>query len=454
MSKEKKGLRTFIIIWLGQLVSLIGSGLIGFALAVWVYDQTGQATPFAMTALFSVLPRILLSPIGGALSDRWNRKAIMLISDSLAGLTTLATAFLLLTGRMEIWMIYVISALEAIFGAFQQPAYSASIVMMVPKEQLTRANSMMQMGEAIQSIITPILAGALVTTVGMKGIIIVDITTYLLALMTLIFVRIPQPERKQETGKKISVFKDVAFGWHYLVARKGLLGLLLYYASVNFFLNISAVMLGPLILSFGSATSLGVAQTVMGVGMLAGSLIMSVWGGVKKGKVKAIIGFLVLSAVGFMVAGFRPSLLFVSIGLFLLMFFLPFGSGPSAALLAAKVAPDVQGRVFATRSMISQSMMPFAFILSGILADNVFNPLLVEGGKLANTFVGRWLGVGPSRGIGLMMITSGLFLLVVSLLVYLNPRVRNIESEIPDAIPDEGKAEIPVEGTPETVPAN
>ena len=272
MSKEKKGMRTFIIIWLGQLVSLIGSGLIGFALAVWVYDQTGQATPFAMTALFSVLPRILLSPIGGVLSDRWNRKAIMLISDSLAGLTTLATAFLLLTGRMEIWMIYVISALEAIFGAFQQPAYSASIVMMVPKEQLTRANSMMQMGEAIQSIITPILAGALVTTVGMKGIIIVDITTYLLALMTLIFVRIPQPERKQETGKKISVFKDVAFGWHYLVARKGLLGLLLYYASVNFFLNISAVMLGPLILSFGSASSLGVAQTVMGVGMLAGSL--------------------------------------------------------------------------------------------------------------------------------------------------------------------------------------
>ena len=452
MSKEKKGMRTFIIIWLGQLVSLIGSGLIGFALAVWVFEQTGQATPFALTALFSILPRILLSPIGGALSDRWNRKAIMLISDSLAGLTTLATAFLLLTGRMEIWMIYVISALEAIFGAFQQPAYSASIVMMVPKEQLTRANSMMQMGEAIQSIITPILAGALVTTVGMKGIIIVDITTYLLALMTLIFVRIPQPERKQETGKKISVFKDVAFGWHYLVARKGLLGLLLYYASVNFFLNISAVMLGPLILSFGSASSLGVAQTVMGVGMLAGSLIMSVWGGVKKGKVKAIIGFIVLSAVGFMIAGFQPSLLFVSIGLFLLMFFLPFGSGPSAALLAAKVAPDVQGRVFATRSMISQSMMPFAFILSGILADNVFNPLLVEGGKLANTFVGRWLGVGPSRGIGLMMITSGLFLLVVSLLVYLNPRIRNIESEIPDAIPDEGSLDKTIEGNPEMVP--
>ena len=452
MSKERKGMRTFIIIWLGQLTSMIGSGLIGFALSVWVFDQTGQATPFALTALFSILPRILLSPIGGVVSDRWNRKAIILISDTLAGLTTLAAAFLLLTGRMEIWMIYVISALEASFGAFQQPAYSASIVMLVPKEQLTRANSMLQMGEAIQSIVTPVLAGALVTTVGMQGIIIIDITTYLLALVTIISVRIPQPERKQETGKNNSVIKDVAFGWHYLTERKGLFGLLLYFASVNFFLNLSAVMLGPLVLSFGSATSLGITQTVMGVGMLAGSLIMSVWGGVKKGKVKAIIGFIVLSAAGFMVAGLRPSLLFVCIGLFLLVFFLPFGSGPSASLFAAKVAPDVQGRVFATRSMISQSMMPIAFLLSGILADNVFNPLLVEGGALANTFVGRWLGVGQSRGIGLMMITSGLILLVVSLFTYLNPRIRNIETEIPDAIPDEGGPDIPVEGTGEMVP--
>ena len=453
MAKERKGMRTFIIIWLGQLTSLIGSGLIGFALSVWVFEQTGQATPFALTALFSVLPHILLAPIGGAVSDRWNRKAIMVISDSLAGLTTLAAAFLLLTGRMEIWMIYVITTVEAVCGAFQQPAYSASIVMLVPKEQLTRANSMMQMGQAIQSIVTPLLAGVLVTTVGMKGIIIIDIATYLLALVTLISVRISQPERKEETNKRFSVLKDVAFGWHYLVARKGLLGLLLYFASVNFFMNLSAVMLGPLILSFGSATSLGIAQTVMGVGMLAGSLIMSVWGGFKTGKVKAIIGFIVLSAIGFMVAGLRPSVIYVSAGLFFLMFFLPFGSGPSAALFAAKVAPDVQGRVFATRSMISQSMMPVAFLLSGILADHVFNPLLVEGGALANTFVGRWLGVGPSRGIGLMMITSGLILTVVSLLVYLNPRIRNIESEIPDAVPEVIESDLSGDGEVEMVPA-
>jgi len=130
MTKPSKGLRTFFIIWLGQLSSMIGSGLIGFALGVWIYDQTGQATPFALTALFGTLPRIILSPIAGAVSDRWNRKWIMLISDSLSGLITLVTAFLLLTGRMQVWMVYLVSFLGAIFAAFQQPAYTASIVMM------------------------------------------------------------------------------------------------------------------------------------------------------------------------------------------------------------------------------------------------------------------------------------------------------------------------------------
>ncbi len=242
----KKSMRTFLIIWIGQLTSMLGSGLIGFALAVWIYDKTGQATPFALTALFGSLPRILLSPIAGAVTDRWNRKWIMLISDSLSGVITLITAVLLLTGNMQVWMIYLISFFESVFGSFQEPAYSASIVMLVPKEQLTRANSMVQMGQAIQSILTPIMAGALFATIGMTGIIIIDVVTYLFALFTLIIVHIPQPEpAAEESQEERSMLKDVVFGWKYLVERKGLLGLLFYFASVNFFLNISGVMIGP-----------------------------------------------------------------------------------------------------------------------------------------------------------------------------------------------------------------
>ena len=439
MQKHVRGMRTFITIWLGQLTSMIGSGLIGFALGVWVYAQTGQATPFALTALFSTLPRILLSPLAGALSDRWNRKKIMLISDSLSGVVTLVTAYLLLTEGMQVWMVYAISFFESVFASFQQPAYSASIVMLVPKNQLTRANSMVQMGQAIETILTPLLAGALVGTIGMRGIIIIDLVTYLVALATLIFVRIPQPApASEEASGKSSIFKDIAFGWQYLAERKGLLGLLLYFAAVNFFLNMPGVLVGPLVLSFSYAGGLGVAQTVMGAGMLVGSLLMSVWGGPKKHKINAVIGFIALAAVGSLVAGSQASLFAVSAGMFILMTFIPFASGPSSAIFAAKVAPDVQGRVFATRSMIAQSMMPLAFVLSGVLADHLFNPLLVEGGALAETFVGRWIGVGESRGIGLMLITSGLVLLATSLIAYANPHIRNVETEIPDAVQDAG----------------
>ena len=436
MHNPRKGMRTFFIIWFGQLTSMIGSGLIGFALAVWIFEQTGQATPFALTGLFAILPRVLLAPVAGALTDRWNRKKIMLISDSLSGVVTIVTALLLLTGGMEVWMVYLISFMGSIFASFQGPAYAASIVMLVPKDQLTRANSMVQMGGSISDILTPLLAGILFTTIGMQGIILIDVVTYLIALTTLILVHIPQPEKiVGEAERKLSVIEDVAFGWRYLAQRRGLLGLLFYFAIVNFMVNISGAMIGPLILSFGSAASLGAVQTVMGVGMLSGSLLMSIWGGPKRRMIQAVIGFIALASVGFWVAGLQPSLSYISAGLFILMFFIPFASGPSSAIFAAKVAPEVQGRVFATRSMISLSMMPLAYVLSGVLADQVFNPWLVEGGALASTFVGQWIGVGPGRGIGLMMICSGLLLMGASGIAFANPHIRNIEREIPDAIP-------------------
>lgn len=442
MQSNKKGMRTFITIWLGQLASMLGSGLIGFALAVWIFDQTGQATPFALTALFSMLPRILLSPVAGAVTDRWNRKKIMLISDSLSGMVTLATAYLLLTGQMELWMIYLISFIGSVFASFQEPAYSASIVMLVSKDQLTRANSMVQMGQALEMILTPILAGVLFAAIGLRGIIIIDLVTYLIAFLTLLLVQIPQPEVRDEGEKeKIQIGKDIAYGWCYLMERRGLMGLLLYFASVNFFLNISAVMIAPLVLSFSSVTQLGLTQTLFGVGSLAGSLLMSIWGGFKTGKIKSVIGFISLASLGFIVAGLKPSIGFIGAGIFILTFFIPF-SAASATIFAEKVPPEVQGRVFATRSMIAQSMMPLAFISSGLLVDKVFNPLMVEGGKLSATFVGEVLGVGAGRGIGLMMVCSGMILLLISAAAYANPRIRNIESEIPDAIPaDQPRAE-------------
>ena len=248
--------------------------------------------------------------------------------------------------------------------------------------------------------------------------------------------------QEEDLGEKqASVWQEARFGWNYLRGLPGLFGLLLYFASVNFFLSFSNVLGGPLVLSYGTATDLGVVQMVAGVSMFVGSLVMSAWGGPKSGKVPALIAFIAFSSTGFLISGLRPNTLLISLGRVVLLVLIPFAGALSQAVFQVKIPPDIQGRVFAIRGMIARSMVPLAFVLSGPLADHFFEPLMAPGGALSDTFIGTLLGTGPGRGIGLMMILSCLFLWAESLIAYLNPRIRNLESEIPDAIPDDQEAE-------------
>jgi len=429
-------MRTFFIIWLGQVVSIIGSGLTAFGLAVWIFEQTGQATPFALTIMFANLPRILLSPLAGALADRWNRRRIMILADTGSAVITLSAFFLLTFGQLAVWHIYVIATLYAILGAFQEPAYTASITMLVPAKELARANGLMQMSQALEMLIAPLLAGVLFVAIGLRGIILVDFITFFFAVGTLLLVHIPQPRQHMAAlaGGEKSLWRDALFGWQYLRARTGLLGLLLYFALVNFFLNFAAVLTGPLVLSFSTASALGAVQSVAGVGMLVGSIGISAWGGPKR-RMPAVIGFITLAAVGLFVVGLEASTWVVSAGFFLLMFSVPFASGISQTVFQSKVAADVQGRVFATRGMISRSMMPLAFLLAGPLADRVFEPLFRQGGTFSTTPLGTLLGTGPGRGIGFLFMVCGLVLVVASGLAWTSPRIRKLEDELPDAAP-------------------
>jgi MFS family permease len=438
-----KNMRTFFTIWAGQFISVLGSGLTSFALGVWIYDQTGQATPFALTALFATLPGLVIMPIAGSFADRYSRRWIMVLADTGSALVTAVTFLLLLLGDLQIWHIYLLAFFNSAFSAFQEPAYTASVTMLVPKAQLARSSSITQMGQAISVILTPLMAGALYGVVGLNGIILIDALTYFFAIAALLIVRIPQPKRRSELvsgEKQSSVWQEARFGWNYLRALPGLFGLLLYFASVNFFLSFSNVLSGPLVLSYGTAADLGVVQMVAGISMFAGSLVMSAWGGPKSGKVPALIGFIAFSATGFLISGLRPNTLVISLGRVVLLFLIPFAGALSQAVFQVKIPPEIQGRVFAIRGMIARSMIPLAFILSGPLADHYFEPLMAPGGALAETFLGSLLGTGPGRGVGLMFIISCLFLWAESLLAYFNPRIRNLESEIPDAIPDEQPA--------------
>jgi MFS family permease len=439
-NQPQKNMRAFWIIWSGQLISMLGSGLTRFGLGVWIYDQTGQATPFALTALFGTLPALVLMPIGGAIADRYNRRLLMIIADTGAAIVTAIIAVMLFIGDLQIWHIYILAVFGSIFSAFQEPAYSASITMLVPKKNLARSSGIMQMGQATSTILTPILAGGLYALIGLRGVIIMDAVTYIFAISTLLTVRIPQPRPEitkiiPGVGKK-SIFSDALFGWQYLRGLPGLFGLLLYFSSVNFFLSLSSVLSGPLVLSYGSATDLGIVTTVTGISMLIGSVAMSAWGGPKKKKVPALIGFIALSVTGLLISGLQSNTITISVGRFVMLIFIPFAAALSQATFQTKVPPEVQGRVFSIRGMIANSMTPLAFILSGPLADKMFEPLMAEGGSMTNTFLGSILGTGPGRGIGLMMVVSCVFMWAASLAAYTNPRIRLLEDEIPDAIPD------------------
>jgi DHA3 family macrolide efflux protein-like MFS transporter len=430
------GMRTFFIIWIGQVISIVGSSLTGFGLGVWIFQETGDATPFALTVLFGSLPRVFLLPIAGSLADRWNRRWLMILADTGNALATLAVALLLYFGSLEVWHIYVLSVVGSALGTFQEPAYQASITMLVPKKHLARANGMVQSAGALGGILAPLLAGFLFVTIGLGGIVLIDFATYFFAVSALLLVRIPQPRLEPSTEEeKGKVIRDVRFAWRYLRERPGLLGLLFYYASVNFFLSAVFVLSGPLLLSQHDADVYGFVEMVLGIGGLLGGLVASAWGGPKKHLVRAALGGIALYMVGIIVAGLRIHPAFPAFGLAFTVFVVSIVQSISNAIWQMKVAPEVQGRVFSLRYMLATIITPLAYLVVGPLADQVFEPLMLEGGALASTALGTLMGTGRGRGIGLIYVLSGILVIVISGLAYLNPRIRQLEEEVPDAAP-------------------
>ena len=430
------GMRVFFLIWFGQLVSLIGSGLTSFALGVWVYQRTGSVTQFALISLSTTLPLIAISPLAGALIDRWNRRWSMIISDSGAGLSSLAIALLLAVGHLEIWHIYLATAVSSSFSAFQWPAYTATTTLLVPKQHLSRASGITQLGGAAARLISPVLAGVLLVTIQLKGVILLDFATFLFALVTLLSVRFPKAKSTvtREAGKG-SLLQETAYGWTYITARPGLLGLLIFFAASNFLLGVVQVLVTPLVLSFASPAVLGTVLSISGIGMLVGSLVMSTWGGPQR-HMNTVFGFTLLLGLCILAAGLRPSAPLFALAAFLFFFSLPIINASSQVIFQQKVAPDVQGRVFALNGAIAGSAMPLAYVVAGPLADQVFEPLMATSGPLAGS-IGQLIGVGPGRGIGLLFIVMGALTMLATIAAYQYRRLRLVEDELPDAIADE-----------------
>ncbi|MBW4478451.1 MAG: MFS transporter [Tolypothrix brevis GSE-NOS-MK-07-07A] len=429
-------MRTFILIWFGQLVSFIGSGLTRFALGVWVYRNTGSVTQFALISLFAILPSILLSPLVGVLVDRWNRRTCMILSDAGAGLSTLAIVLLLLVGRLEVWHIYLVVGVSSIFSAFQWPAYAAATTMLVPKQHLGRASGMVQFAEATSRLLAPMLAGVLVVTIQIQGVILIDCVTFLFSLVTLLLVRFPKPKTTAENEvKKSWRLREFTYGWTYITARPGLLGLLIFFAAINFLIGVVSVLVTPLVLAFAAANVLGTVLSIGGSGMLVGGLVMSVWGG-PKNRILGVFGFTLSGGLSILLVGLMPSVPVFFAAAFIYYFGVSMINGCDQAIWQSKVAPAVQGRVFAVRSMLALASLPLAYLIAGPLADQVFEPLLTPTGLLAGS-IGKIIGVGRGYGIALLFVVVGILTMIAIAFGYLYQPLRRLDEQLPDAIADE-----------------
>lgn len=428
-----RNVRFFMLVWFGQVISFIGSGLTSFALGVHVYQTTGSITRFALISLFAVLPGIVFGPLAGSLIDRWDRRLAMIISDTGAGLSSLAVFLILVTGRLELWQIYLAVGVSGIFGALRSPALSAATTQLIPKEHFGRANGLLEIVSVGQFLISPLLAGALIGTLGLQGIILIDFATFLFSLLTLLAIRIPRLAVTAEgLASKGSLLREAAFGWKYITARSGLFALMILFAIANFTTEMSLVLFTPLFLSFASPAALGMALSLAGVGYLAGSILMSIWGGGKRRMAVMIAAMLVLGVFMGLI-GLRASVAFIIVCIIMTAFCSPIINSVSQAIWQSKVAPDMQGRVFSIKRMIVMATPLVAYVLAGPLADKVFEPLLRVQGALTGS-VGRIIGVGPGRGIALMLISMGAILVLVTALGCLLPHLRQVESELPDGI--------------------
>jgi MFS family permease len=416
-------MRNFVIVWAGQLVSLLGSAMTWFAFTLWTWQKTGAPTTLSTVSFFAFLPGVLLTPLAGALVDRWNRKLVMMLSDFAAALGTLAALLLYAAGRLEIWHIFVISLLAGFFTAFQHPAYTAAITTMLPKEHYARAEGMMGLAQAASGILAPVFAAALIGKIGISGVMVIDLLTFLAAFGTLLWARIPQPP-VSELGRSSrgSLWQEIRFGFGYIQNKNSLRGLVRLFTAANFFLAIGATLLAPMVLSHtaNSETALATVQSVGAVGGVMGGALLALWGGPKRRIHGILLGGAGACLLGMFWLGAGSSLLVWSIGSFFFSFFEPLVEGGNLALWQAKVEADVQGRVFAARHWLTQIPYLLGIAAAGPIAEFGLKPAAGPG------------GAGPAAGIAVSIICAALAGGAVFLAGYAFPFLRKADDLLPD----------------------
>lgn len=367
--------RTFFIIWSGQAFSLFGSELVQFALVWFLTRQTGSASVLAMASFVALLPRVLISPFIGALIDRWNRQRVMIFADLFIAGFTLVLAVIFWQNRVQVWHIYAIMFIRALGSSFHWPAMQSSTSLMVPKDQLARISGMNQTLQGILGILAPMTAALLLDILPMQGMLAIDILTALIAITTLLFVVIPQPVKNEGVTPYAGIgglIRDVKEGFRYLANWKGMMVLTIAATLLNFLLN-PGFTFTPLLVTqhFGKgAVELSLVEAVFSFGMIAGGIMLSVWGGFKRRIMTTLSGIMGIAVSTAIIAVAKPSeFLWAAAGMGITGFMMPITNGPISAIMQAHVEPEIQGRVFTMTNSLMSAMVPVSMLVAAPVAE-------------------------------------------------------------------------------------
>jgi MFS transporter, DHA3 family, macrolide efflux protein len=419
--------RSFLTLWFGQQISMIGSGMTSFALAIMTYKESGSASELATVILAFSLPGVLASPLAGVLVDRYDRRWVLTISALGSALSTLSIAAAVFSGGVRNWQIYICVAGISFFGAAQWPTVTAFTTVLIPKHQYARANGFWQLAQGLSLIIAPLMAASLLVRIGVQGIVVIDFCTYLVAVATVFIAALPRGAVQGEKEPAIN-WNGLTGGWRYIRSRPALLQLLCFHALTFFMLNMVQVLIVPMELNLGTEKDLAKVVVVSSVGMIVGGIVLAAWGGPRR-RVAGVFGACIVLGVGLAVVGSFPRLECIAAGMFVLAVAIPIGLGCNGAIWQLRTGTAYQGRVFAIKSMVAESTLPIACLAAGPLVDRIFDPLMMPGGALALAF-GSVTGTGRGRGAGVLLALLGGVVIVATLIGGASPRLRRIEEDL------------------------
>lgn len=423
MDNSNKLFGKFLILWSGQFVSAIGNGLTSFGLGIYVFQQTGKASAMGLVTLLAFMPSLLLSAFAGVLADRYDRRLLMVLGDSLSAIGLVFILICMLRGEAQLWQICVGVTISSVFSSLLDPAYKATVTDLLTKEQYTKASGLVQIAGSSKFLISPIIAGYLLMIWDIKLLLIIDICTFFVTVTTTLVVRRGLAAKTYEhTGSFIREFKE---GWSAISVNRGVLVLVIMASVLTFLLGIIETLSIPMLLAFTDSSAIGTMETIVASGMLVSSVIIGFLP-IKKDYVKILSFSMFLVGIFMAMFGLRENIVLICIAGFLFFAMMPFANVSMDYLVRTNIDNSAQGRAWALISVISQFGYVAAYALAGLMADYLFTPLLVEGGVLADS-VGRVIGTGSGRGTGLLIIVAGMLLSIISVILYQLKSVRELE---------------------------